>query len=199
MAELSTGAKVGIVLGVASLVGVGAYFLLKKPSTTTGQRVLANQKPPLTLPELQKQNPQMDTAALLKLFSQLMKGSKSGGSSGGGGTSGGGSGGTGTRPSSNPYAGYKAYPDYTGYKDPYGDSGYGNAGYGDAGYGDVAYGGYGSYGSYGYAGGGDYSGGGYGGYYAGGGDYSGGYSGGYSGYYAGGGDYSGGGSYYGYA
>lgn len=97
MAEVSTGSKValgvGITLALAG-VGVGLYFVFKKPKTAEQQAadILSSQKPPLTLSELQKQNPTMSNADLLKALGALLKGAgakpqSGGGSTGGGGTS----------------------------------------------------------------------------------------------------------------
>ena len=97
MAEMTTGNKVALGVGITLVlagVGVGLYFVFRKPKTEEQQAadVLGSQRPPLTLSDLQKQNPNMSNADLLKALGNLLKGSgskpQSGGGSGGGGTSG---------------------------------------------------------------------------------------------------------------
>jgi hypothetical protein len=207
MAELSTGAKVGIGLSLAAALGVGGYLIYKSgkdakdtkgdaPFTAAQLRALSKLNPPAQVAEIRKQNPNISDEKLMKALKELAKGLKGGGgSSGGGAPSGGGSGSKGGS-----YGGGrtrydpKDSEDYPEEEYPYGkDGGYGgkDGGYGgkDGGYGYGSE--YGSGGSYGSDYGGSYSGG-YSGSYSGG--YSGSYSGGYSGSYDSGG-YGGGFSY----
>jgi hypothetical protein len=95
MAEMTTGNKVALGVGITLVlagVGVGLYFVFRKPKTEEQKTadILSGQKPPLTLQDLQRQNPTMSNADLLKALGNLLKGSgsKSGAGSGGGGTSG---------------------------------------------------------------------------------------------------------------
>ena len=97
MAEMTTGNKVALGVGITLVlagVGVGLYFVFRKPKTEEQKAadILSGQRPPLTLADLQKQNPTMSNAALLKALGSLLKGSgskpQSGAGSGGGGTSG---------------------------------------------------------------------------------------------------------------
>ena len=97
MAEMTTGNKVALGVGITLVlagVGVGLYFVFRKPKTEEQKAadILSGQKPPLTLQDLQRQNPTMSNADLLKALGNLLKGSgskpQSGAGSGGGGTSG---------------------------------------------------------------------------------------------------------------
>jgi hypothetical protein len=97
MAEMTTGNKVALGVGITLVlagVGVGLYFVFRKPKTEEQKaaEILSGQKPPLTLQDLQRQNPTMSNADLLKALGNLLKGSgskpQSGAGSGGGGTSG---------------------------------------------------------------------------------------------------------------
>lgn len=181
---MSTGSKValgvGITLALAG-VGVGLYFVFRKPKTEEQQAadILGAQKPPVTLAELQRQNPTMSNAELLKALGTLLKSGKTqiGGGSGGGiggGSSSGGSGLFGKKQTQTgggygPVEGYDSKgvydPSNTGYPDTYGAS-YSGGGYSSTGYSasnDYSGAGYSGGGSYsvGNYGGGSYSGGGY--------------------------------------
>ena len=191
MAELSTGAKVGIGLSLAAALGVGGFLIYKSmkkddvdaPLTAAQLAALSKLNPPAQAAALRQQNPNISDEKLFKALKELAKGLKGGGgSSGGGAPSGGGSGSKGGsygggRTKYDPKKG-EEYPEDEydkegGYDGK--DGGYGGK---DGGYG----GGYG--GSYG----------GYGGYSGGYGGYSGGYGGSYGGYSSySGGDYGGGG------
>jgi hypothetical protein len=170
MAELSTGAKVGIGLSLAAALGVGGYLIYKAmnankqtpPLTAAQIAALSKLNPPAQLASLQKQNPTASPADLAKMLSQLAKGlsgSKGGGggNSGGGGNTGGGGGGTKSKDQvvngygqkiNNGYSGNNSYG-YGGNNGYGGKSGYagygGNSGYGgsNSGYGgnNAGYGG----------------------------------------------------------
>lgn len=95
MAEMSTGGKVAVGVGITLLltgVGVGLYFVLRKPKSNAPNLPNVPSQSPLTLADLQKQNPQMSNADLLKALSSLLKGGSKpslGGGSGSGGSTGG--------------------------------------------------------------------------------------------------------------
>ena len=163
---------VGITLALAG-VGVGLYFVFRKPKTEEQQSasILAAQRPPVTLAELQKQNPNMSNAELLKALGTLLKSGKTqiGGGSGGGGGIGGGGGLFSSKPkptgSAYDYSPKTAYNYQEGatYSDTYGASSYAAgytseiAPYDYSSSGGASYSGY----SGSYSGGGAYSGGGY--------------------------------------
>lgn len=129
---MSTSGKValgvGITLALAG-VGVGLYFVFRKPKTEEQQAadIFSAQRPPITLAELQKQNPTMSNADLLKALGALLKGGKTqvGGGSGGGGGIGGGT--SSSKPKQQqPSGGYNnsaqndynsQYPEQTAYND----------------------------------------------------------------------------------
>jgi hypothetical protein len=175
---MSTGSKValgvGITLALAG-VGVGLYFVFRKPKTEAQQAadILSAQKPPVTLSELQRQNPNMSNAELLKALGTLLKsGSRIQGGGGSGGGAGIGSGGGlgsglfGKKQQTQTGAGYNYGQPSSGY-----DYTASNAYNQDTNYGASYSAGSYSSASYGYsAGGADYS----GGAYSGGGSYSGG-------------------------
>lgn len=175
MAELSTGAKVGIGLSLAAALGVGGYLIYKSmkdakedaPFTAEQLAALSKLNPPAQVAALRRQNPNISDEKLMKALRELAKGLKGGsGSSGGGAPSGGSSGGK-KDPTGGKKDGYdEGYGDKEGYDEGYGDK---KDGY-DSGYGDTGSGygsGYGSYDSGSYESGG-YDGSGYGGGYGGG-------------------------------
>jgi hypothetical protein len=166
---------VGITLALAG-VGVGLYFVFRKPKTEAQQAadIFSAQKPPITLAELQKQNPTMSNADLLKALGALLKKPQVSGGGGSGGSGGGiGGGGASKKPTGGGQAsgydyqskdtGYNQYPEGTSYN----DAAYQLSGYSSEIPSDWA--------SYDYSGGG--SGGSYGGEsaYSGGSSYGGGY------------------------
>ena len=197
MAELSTGAKVGIGLSLAAALGVGGYLIYKSgkdtkadaPFTAAQLAALRKLNPPAQIAAIRKQNPNISDEKLMKAHKELAKGLKGGGgSSGGGAPSGSGSTGGSKGGSKDRVDGYNGYGEkIDAYDDEYDDEEDLVDGY--SGYGDKIDNGYGSYGDYGDYG--DY-GGGYGGYgqdYGGYDDYSGSYDSGsydYSGGYGGG-------------